>query len=66
LIKYSWPSNIKELENLIERMCPPESTDILRSEGLTGGIIKGVEPTASVPTDNDPKPYLFPNTYSNN
>ena len=42
LRKYSWPGNIRELENTIERMCVLENSDSLSIDNLTPKIISSV------------------------
>ena len=38
-MKYSYPGNVRELENIIERAVALENTDIILSESLPGNLI---------------------------
>ena len=47
LLKYSWPGNIRELKNLMERLCIFYSGEIIKLEHLPDYIIKGNIPVKS-------------------
>lgn len=39
LLDYSWPGNVREIENEIERLVVTTSSDLIREEDVLGGII---------------------------
>jgi len=52
LQKYSWPGNIRELENIIERAYILESSSILNPESFPTELIESKAPSAIIPTDS--------------
>lgn len=52
LVKYSWPGNIRELENLIERAYILETSSVLSPESFPGEIFDGI-PADDAPVDYD-------------
>jgi len=48
---YSWPGNIRELENIIERAYILETTSILSPESFPSELFKTANPLASLPID---------------
>ena len=48
LLKYSWPGNIRELKNLMERLCIFYSGDIIKVEDLPNYILKGNIPVSQI------------------
>ncbi len=47
--RYSWPGNIRELENLIERACILESSSILTPESFSTELFELEAPSAIIP-----------------
>jgi len=55
-MRYEWPGNVRELENLIERACILEETDVLQPESFpseflgheTGGVRMPVDTTLTI------------------
>ncbi len=39
LLDYSWPGNVREIENEIERLVVTTSSDLIREEDVLGGVI---------------------------
>jgi DNA-binding NtrC family response regulator len=52
-LKYSWPGNIRELENLIERANILETTSVLSPESFPSELFEDDAVAASVPFDAD-------------
>jgi DNA-binding NtrC family response regulator len=50
--RYSWPGNIRELENLIERACILESSSILTPESFPNELFESEAPSAIILTDS--------------
>ncbi|MBD3321143.1 MAG: AAA family ATPase [Chitinivibrionales bacterium] len=48
---YSWPGNIRELENLIERACLIETTSMLTPESFPKELFTEGKPVAEIPFD---------------
>ncbi|MBI9085809.1 MAG: sigma-54-dependent Fis family transcriptional regulator [Desulfobacterales bacterium] len=48
LVAYSWPGNIRELENLVERACIIETGDTLTPESFPNMITEGIAAAAAV------------------
>ena len=51
LQEYSWPGNIRELENIIERAYILETTSVLRPESFPQELFTGINNTAEVELD---------------
>ena len=51
---YSWPGNIRELENLMERACILESSPLLTPESFPGELFRSQESLASLPANSLP------------
>jgi len=51
LMAYSWPGNIRELENLMERAYILESSPVLTPESFPGELFGSESPLASVPVN---------------
>jgi DNA-binding NtrC family response regulator len=49
--KYSWPGNIRELENLIERAYTLETSNVLTPESFPGELFKTDDPTPRISID---------------
>jgi len=50
--RYSWPGNIRELENLIERAYILESSSILTPESFPAGLFESEAPSAMILTNS--------------
>jgi len=50
--RYSWPGNIRELENLIERAYILEGSSILTPESFPTELVESEAPAAIIPTDS--------------
>ncbi len=48
LLKYSWPGNIRELKNLMERLCIFYSGETIKPENLPNYILKGKLPKTQI------------------
>jgi DNA-binding NtrC family response regulator len=48
---YSWPGNIRELENLMERAHILEQSGVLTPESFPGELFEALTPFASIPVD---------------
>jgi DNA-binding NtrC family response regulator len=48
---YSWPGNIRELENIIERACILESSSVLTPDSLPSDLFSSETPQAKVSVD---------------
>jgi DNA-binding NtrC family response regulator len=51
LIHYTWPGNIRELENAMERACVTTRDDEIRIENLPAEILKPGRPRLQLPVD---------------
>jgi DNA-binding NtrC family response regulator len=60
LLHYSWPGNIRELENAIERACVTSRDDVIRPENLPSEIVKPSSAKVPFPIDlSRPLPELL-------
>jgi DNA-binding NtrC family response regulator len=50
-MSYSWPGNIRELENLMERACILESSPILTPESFPSDLFESELSLASMPSN---------------
>ena len=53
--RYTWPGNIRELENLIERAYILENSHVLTPESFPGELFQGDVPSASIVVDSSLK-----------
>lgn len=53
--QYTWPGNIRELENVIERVCILTTDGVFRQEALPGSIINQL----TAPSISDSSPEIF-------
>ncbi|MDD6190808.1 MAG: sigma 54-interacting transcriptional regulator [Firmicutes bacterium] len=51
LVKYPWPGNIRELQNIVERLVITSSSDVIGDEDIFIFIKEGAENNATVVTD---------------
>ncbi len=51
--QYSWPGNIRELENLLERACILEDDTVLTPDSFPAEIFEGESGRAVLPVDSD-------------
>jgi len=59
LSAYSWPGNIRELENTIERAILLEKGNVLTTESFPENIVKGRQDSLVGPTDHKTPPLEF-------
>jgi transcriptional regulator with GAF, ATPase, and Fis domain len=57
LLRYEWPGNIRELENLIERMMLLAQNNIITLQEIPGEFKTAVDKAIITQTDNSKKPF---------
>ena len=57
LLRYDWPGNIRELENLIERMMLLAKDNLITSQEIPAEFKAALDKIIMVPVDNSKKPF---------
>jgi Response regulator containing CheY-like receiver, AAA-type ATPase, and DNA-binding domains len=57
LLRYEWPGNIRELENLIERMMLLAKNNLITSQEVPGEFKAALDKIVTAPTDDNKKPF---------
>ena len=57
LLRYEWPGNIRELENLIERMMLLAKNNLITSQEVPGEFKAALDKIVTAPADDSKKPF---------